>query len=166
MLREMNGTKCLNLEEMPPDRKGVMASRSFGGPVEALQELEEALANHVARASEKIRRFGLWATRVDVFLQTNYFRKGEPQYCPGAGIDLDQPVHGTAELMGIATSLLGRIYRSGYRYKKVGVMLGGLVNAGGFQPALQFRGVREEAPTDIDRIVDGINNCTCITNAR
>jgi len=157
MLREMNGTRCLELEEMPPDRKGVMASRSFGGPVEALEELEEALANHVARASEKVRRFGLWATRVDVFLQTNSFRKGEPQYCPGAGVDLDEPIHSTAELMRIAGKLLGSIYRSGYRYKKVGVMLGGLVNAVCFQPALEFEGVREEPRVDIDRIVDGIN---------
>jgi DNA polymerase V len=157
MLREMNGTRCLELEEVPPDRKGVMASRSFGGPVEALEELEEALANHVARASEKVRRFGLWATRVDVFLQTNSFRKGEPQYCPGAGVDLDEPIHSTAELMRIAGKLLGSIYRSGYRYKKVGVMLGGLVNAVCFQPALEFEGVREEPRVDIDRIVDGIN---------
>ena len=157
MLREMNGTRCLELEEMPPDRKGVMASRSFGGPVEALEQLEEALANHVARASEKVRRFGLWATRVDVFLQTNSFRKGEPQYCPGAGVDLDEPIHSTAELMRIAGKLLGSIYRSGYRYKKVGVMLGGLVNAVCFQPALEFQGVREEPRVDIDRIVDGIN---------
>jgi DNA polymerase V len=157
MLREMNGTRCLELEEMPPDRKGVMASRSFGGPVEVLEELEEALANHVARASEKVRRFGLWATRVDVFLQTNSFRNGEPQYCPGAGVDLDEPIHSTAELMRIAGKLLGSIYRSGYRYKKVGVMLGGLVNAVCFQPALEFQGVRDEPRVDIDRIVDGIN---------
>ncbi|NDE84908.1 MAG: DUF4113 domain-containing protein [Verrucomicrobia bacterium] len=157
MLREMNGTRCLELEDMPPDRKGVMASRSFGGPVEALEELEEALANHVARASEKVRRFGLWATRVDVFLQTNHFRKGELQYCPGAGIDLDEPVQATTDLMGIAGKLLQRIYRAGYRYKKVGVMLGGLVNASCLQPALEFGEVREEPRVDIDRIVDGIN---------
>jgi DNA polymerase V len=111
----------------------------------------------VARASEKVRRFNLWATRVDVFLQTNYFRKGEPQYCPGAGVNLDQPENGTAELMGIAGKLLRRIYRSGYRYKKVGVMLGGLVGAGAYQPVLAFEGVREEPRVDIDKIVDGIN---------
>ena len=157
MLREMNGTRCLELEEMPPDRKGVMASRSFGAPVETLEELEEALANHVSRASEKVRRFNLWATRVDVFLQTNYFRKGEPQYCPGAGVNLDQPKNGTADLMGIAGKLLKRIYRSGYRYKKVGVMLGGLVGAGAYQLVLAFDGVREEPRVDIDKIVDGIN---------
>ena len=140
MLREMNGTRCLELEEMPPDRKGVMASRSFGAPVEALEELEEALANHVARASEKVRRFNLWAMRVDVFLQTNYFRRGEPQYCPGAGVNLDQPTNGTAELMGIAGKLLTRIYRSGYKYKKVGVMLGGLVGAGRISRCCRLKG--------------------------
>ena len=157
MLRELHGTRCLDLEEMPPDRKGVMASRSFGGPVETLEELEEALANHVARASEKIRRFGLWATRVDVFLQTNRFRVGESQYCPAVGIDLAEPLQAAGLLMGLARELLQRIYRPGYRYKKVGVMLGGLVNASSFQPALDFSGVREEPRVDIDKIVDGIN---------
>ena len=46
LLRELNGISCLELEEMPPDRKGVMASRSFGSAVETLEELEEALANN------------------------------------------------------------------------------------------------------------------------
>ena len=142
---------------MPPARKGVMASRSFGGPVETLEELGEALANHVARASEKVRRFGLWATRVDVFLQTNRFRAGEAQYCPGAGTDLDEPAHGTAELMGLASRLLRGIYRPGYRYKKVGVMLGGLVGSGAYQPSLGWGKLREEPPLDIDQIVDRIN---------
>ena len=157
MWRELHGTKCLELEEMPPARKGVMASRSFGGPVETLEELGEALANHVARASEKVRRFGLWATRVDVFLQTNRFRVGEAQYCPGAGTDLDEPAHGTAELMGLASRLLRGIYRPGYRYKKVGVMLGGLVGSGAYQPSLGWGKLREEPPLDIDQIVDRIN---------
>ena len=157
MLREVNGTRCLQLEEMPPDRKGVMASRSFGAPLEKLEELEEALAHHVARAGEKVRRFHLWATRVDVFLQTNRFQKGEPQYCPGAGVNLTQATNGTAELMGIAAKLLKKIYRPGYKYKKVGVMLGGLVGAGAYQPVLALEGVKEEPKVDIDKIVDEIN---------
>ena len=70
MMRELNGIPCLELEEMPPEKKGVMASRSFGSPVESLEELEEALANHVSRAAEKIRRYGLLATRMEVFLRT------------------------------------------------------------------------------------------------
>ena len=154
MMRELNGIPCLELEEMPPDKKGVMASRSFGSPVEALEELEEALANHVARASEKIRRYGLLATRMEVFLRTNRFRKDDPQYCPGIGITLDRPTNATGELMASARELLHRIHRPGYRYKKTGVQVAGLVSEEEYQPGLFDR---PKARIDVDRIVDEIN---------
>jgi DNA polymerase V len=154
LLRELNGIPCLELEEMPPDRKGVMASRSFGSPVESLEEIEEALANHVARASEKIRRFGLLATRLEVFLRTNRFRKDDPQYNPGTSITLDYPTHSTSELMSVARDLLKRIYRSGYRYKKTGIYLANLVAEDEYQPEL-FDAPRPRI--DVDKIVDEIN---------
>ncbi len=154
MLRELNGIPCLELEEMPPDKKGVMASRSFGALVESLEELEEALANHVARAAEKIRHHGLLATRMEVFLRTNRFRKDDPQYSPGIGITLDRPSNATGELMSTARELLRRIYRPGYRYKKTGVQLANLVSEEEYQPTL-FETPRPRI--DIDRIVDEIN---------
>ena len=154
MLRELNGIACLELEEMPPDRKGVMASRSFGSPVETLEELEEALANHVARASEKIRRYGLLATRMEVFIKTNRFRKDDPQYSRGIAITLDRPTNGTAELMAAACELLHQIYRLGYRYKKTGIQLTNLVSEEEYQPELFDR---PKARIDVDRIVDEIN---------
>ena len=155
LMRELNGISCLELEEMPPSRKGVMASRSFGSPVEELADLEEALANHVARASEKIRRFGLLATHLEIFLQTNRFRKDDPQYYPSIGITLPTPTASTSELMATARELLQSIYRTGYRYKKTGVMLAHLVSEDEYQPSLF------EAPAKgrihIDKIVDEIN---------
>ena len=154
LLRELNGIPCLELEEMPPDRKGVMASRSFGSTVETLEELEEALANHVSRAAEKIRRFGLLATHLEVFLRTNRFRKEDPQYSPGIGITLDHPTHSTAELMTTARELLHRIYRKGYRYKKTGIQLAHLVSEEEYQQELFDR---PKARIDVDRIVDEIN---------
>lgn len=155
MFRELNGIGCLELEEVPPDRKGVMASRSFGSPVESLEELEEALANHVARAAEKIRRFGLLATGMEVFLQTNRFRADQPQYSPGIGRTLDRATHSTAELMTTARGLLQRIYRPGYRYKKTGVQLTNLVSEEEYQPGL-FDQVKP-GRIDVDKIVDEIN---------
>jgi DNA polymerase V len=156
LLSELNGISCLELEEMPPDRKGVMASRSFGSTVETLEELEEALTNHVARASEKVRRFGLLATRMEVFLQTNRFKKEEPQYSPGIGITLDRPTHSTSELMTVARALLKRIYRPGYRYKKTGIQLVNLVDEDAYQPSL-FDFNQPKARIDVDKIVDEIN---------
>jgi len=155
LLRELNGIPCLELEEMPPDRKGVMASRSFGSPVETLEELEEALANHVARASEKIRRFGLLATRMEVFLKTNRFKKEDPQYSRGIGITLDRPMHSSAELMSVARDLLRQIYRPGYRYKKTGIQLVHLVAEDEYQPSLFYQ--PKSGRIDVDKIVDEIN---------
>ena len=155
MLRELNGISCMELEEMPPDRKGVMASRSFGSPVETLEELEEALANHVARASEKIRRYGLLATRMEVFIKTNRFKKDDPQYSRGIGITLDRPTSSTAELMTQARELLHRIYRPSYRYKKTGIQLAHLVSEDEYQPELFDRPT--QSVIHVDKIVDEIN---------
>jgi DNA polymerase V len=155
MLRELNGISCMELEEMPPDRKGVMASRSFGNPVETLEELEEPLANHVARASQKIRRYGLLATRMEVFIKTNRFKKDDPQYSRGIGITLDRPTSSTAELMTQARELLHRIYRPGYRYKKTGIQLANLVAEDEYQPELFDRPT--QSVIHVDKIVDEIN---------
>jgi DNA polymerase V len=157
LLRELNGISCLELEEMPPSRKGVMASRSFGSPVEELEDLEEALANHVARASEKIRRFGLLATHLEVFLQTNRFRQDLPQYYPTRGMTLTEPTASTSELMASARELLQSIYRTGYRYKKTGVMLAHLVSEDEYQPSLFDAPASKGKRLDIDKIVDEIN---------
>ena len=123
-----------------------------------IEDLEEALANHVARASEKIRRFGLLATHMEIFLQTNRFRKEDPQYYPSVGMTLPTPTASTSELMATARDLLQSIYKSGYRYKKTGVMLAHLVSEEEYQPSLF------DAPAkgriDIDKIVDEINRRT------
>jgi DNA polymerase V len=157
MLRELNGIPCLELEETSPDRKGVMASRSFGSAVESLEELEEALANHVARASEKIRRHGLLATRLEVFLQTNRFSPEEPRHFPSAGESLQRPTASTAELIATALALLGSIHRPGYRYKKTGIRLTGLVREKNHQPCLELEPVKPSRRIDVDAIVDAIN---------
>jgi len=153
--RELNGISCLELEEMPPPRKGVMASRSFGSPIEKIEDLEEALANHVARASAKVRRFGLLATHLEIFLQTNRFRKEDPQYHPSIGMTLPTPNASTSELIATARELLQSIYRPGYRYKKIGVMLAHLVSEEEYQPSLFTAPVKGKI--DIDKIVDEIN---------
>ena len=53
---ELRGMPCLDLEREIPDRKSIMASRSFGRPVTTLAEMREAVASYTARAAEKLRR--------------------------------------------------------------------------------------------------------------
>ena len=51
MVLELRGTSCLALEDHVPDRKSIIASRSFGRPVATRQEMEEAVASYVARTA-------------------------------------------------------------------------------------------------------------------
>ena len=79
-VRELQGIPCIALEEAPPDRKTIMASRSFGRLVTERPEMEEAVASYATRAAEKLRRQHFAAGRLMVFVQTNPFRPQDPQY--------------------------------------------------------------------------------------
>jgi DNA polymerase V len=47
---ELRNISCYPLEENPPVRKSVTVSRSFGEPVEALEQLQETSACFASRA--------------------------------------------------------------------------------------------------------------------
>ena len=159
MVLELNGVSCLGLEEVTPDRKNICCSRSFGRPVESLDELAEAVATHAARAGEKLRRQGLAASAVCVFLMTNRHRPELPQYHPQAGRELVVPTSFTPELVGECQRVLRAIYRPGYRYVKAGVLCLELVPDGEQQASL-FRPVnpeREEKERRLMAAVDRLN---------
>ena len=120
---ELRGTPCIALEDAPPDRKSIMASRSFGKAVETRQELEEAVAAYTVRAAEKLRRQRLAAGRLMVFVMTNRFRPQDAQYSREQGVRLPVATADSGRLITAALSGLAAIWREGFRYKKAGVML-------------------------------------------
>lgn len=120
---ELRGLSCLSLEEVAPARKQMVSSRSFGVMVTTHNELQEAVSTYTARAAEKMRREGSICTGVHVFVQTSRFRQQDAQYSNGMTIPLTQATNDTRRLTAAALFGLKRIYRSGYEYKKAGVML-------------------------------------------
>jgi DNA polymerase V len=123
---ELRGIPCIEMEEALPAKKGIVSSRSFGRPVESLTELEEALAEYVARGAEKLRKQRSVASWIHVFLMTNRFKEEDAQYNNFFGIPLNRPTAFTGELIGAAHRCLKVIYRPGFKYKKTGVMLTGI----------------------------------------
>lgn len=120
---ELQGTSCLELDDLADPKQQIMASRSFGEMVEDLAELGEAVAWHIDRAAEKLRDQGSVAGAVYVFIQTNRFRQADPQYNPGVVVPLVDVSDDTRALTTAALKGLRHIYRPGYSYKKCGVML-------------------------------------------
>lgn len=121
LVLELQGQPCLDLEQHTPDRKSIMASRSFGRAVERLDEMQEAMAVYVTRAAEKMRRQGLATASIVVFVTTNRHKPQEAQYYGAKPVRLTIGTADTGRLIRAALWGLRAIWRPGYRYKKCGV---------------------------------------------
>ena len=156
---ELNGISCLPLEAAPPPRQQIIASRSFGIPVTRFDMLSEAVASHTARAAAKLRREGLQAGLIQVFIATNPFKPDTPQYHPGATVPLSIPTADTTRLLRAARVGLRHIYREGYEYKKAGVVLLDLAPVGAVTGDLFTRlGPETQARRErVMAVMDGIN---------
>lgn len=120
---ELQGTSCLALEDVVETRRQILCSRSFGSPVYELADLQAAIGTFAARASERLRRQGGEARAVHVFVRTDPFRTDRKQYARGLTVPLDTATADRLAITEAAVAGLKRIFRSGVRYKKAGVML-------------------------------------------
>lgn len=155
--RELNGISCLTLEEVPDPQKGITTARSFGQPLEAFEELEQALATFAAGAAETLRGGGQLAGRIQVHLETSPFQPDRMQCYPVAQAALPVPTCHTPELIAAASALLRRIYRPGCRYRKVGVFLTDLCSEATVQLSL-FGAKPSSSAARLDSLVDQINS--------
>jgi DNA polymerase V len=130
IVMELRGVSCLPLELCPRPRKSVSISRSFPIGIEELAELREPVATFTERASEKLRRDGLAANAITVFIETSRFVEWPEHYANSATIELVYPTDNTRELLQSALEGLGRVFRRGFMYRRVGVLLNGMVPAG------------------------------------
>jgi DNA polymerase V len=120
---ELQGVSCLALDEVAPPKQQIMSSKSFGRPVLTQSELAEAASSYATRAAEKLRAQQSVCGAIYVFVQTNRFRPDDPQYSAGLTIPLPNPTGDTRLLTGAALHGLACLFKPGYSYKKVGVML-------------------------------------------
>jgi DNA polymerase V len=156
MVHELRGLPCLGLEEITPDRKSIMASRSFGRPVTMPAEMAEAVATYTARAAEKMRRQRLATASLVVFVETNRFKPNDPQHCATQGVQLPVATANTGTLISAALRGLAAIWRPGFSYKKAGVMFLDLVPAQAVQGGL-FDAPDTPAQQRLMAIVDRVN---------
>lgn len=154
---ELNGKPCIELEEVGQPRQQIMVSRSFGSEVTELKDLAESVAYFTTRAAEKLRRDGSVAVSVCVHIRTNPFKEDEQQYQRSIIVPLNQPSDNTTKLVNAAVRGLKEIYRSGFRYKKSGVLLMGLQAKGTIQATLFDDPVEQEKSASLMRIMDAVN---------
>ena len=131
--RELQGVACIDLQEVVPDKKQIVSSRSFGQTVRDVAVLKDAMSTFVANACAKLRAQGSHAALIQVSLHTNRFRKDLPQYNPSFALPLPQPTNDSLVVSHWADYLVGRLFKPEYAYKKAGIMLGEITPVGQYQ---------------------------------
>lgn len=125
MWRELRGDSCIPMEYIREAKKGIGTSRSFGRPETDLNVMLEAIATYASIAALKLRNQNSVCGKVEVYTHTSRFIPDLDKYFSAAmDIKLPTPTSSTAELIKIAKYLLKKIFKQGYRYQKVGIMLG------------------------------------------
>ena len=154
---ELNGTVCIELQEIASPKKQILSSRSFGHSVADYNSLAESITLYMSRAAEKLRKQGSCAGSVFVYIRTSPFKTEEPQYSNGMTIPLPIPTDDTRQLVKLALGGLKRIYKAGFKYAKAGVMIGELVSASEVQPDF-FAKNFEISSNKLMGVLDAVNN--------
>jgi DNA polymerase V len=126
---ELGGINCISINNLD-NKKSITSSRSFAVPALSFEALMRALSSFCDVASTKLRRQKAFCGQVSVFLRTNGFRKEDKQYHASLGMKLIYPSNDVREITRVARTLLLRVFKEGYAYKKIGVYLDELTSGG------------------------------------
>jgi Nucleotidyltransferase/DNA polymerase involved in DNA repair len=155
--KELMGVSCIPMELMPPSKKGICTSRSFGEMISDEGMVREAASSFAVRCAYKLRKQKSAANLLTVFLQTNFFRKQDKQYSASKVIKLPTETNSSIEIVKYALAGLSSIYKPGYNYKRVGVMVMGIVPVSQVQGSL-FDTVDREKHKRLMKAVDNLND--------
>ena len=156
IIYELNGVSCFPLEEIA-SKKSIIASRSFGKSLTECGDIEQALSTHVARAAVKARSQNSLIQMMTVFLNTSRFNPMSEQYYNSKAIHWPNPTYDTGYLIKQAKCALRKIFVTGYKYKKTGVIFHNLVPNSLVQQDLFSEAAKEPKNAKIMLLMDKIN---------
>jgi DNA polymerase V len=153
-ISELRGISCIDIQETEQPKKQIISSRSFGQTVTEIEDLQDALSHFITNAALKLRQQNSVAGILQVFIMTDRFRKDHPQYSPAISLPLPVPTCNTTLLSQWAAIGLKQIFKTGFRYKKAGVILSEISDQAIQQPDL-FSSADEQS--DLMETIDSIN---------
>lgn len=124
--KDLEGIPPLSLDEVA-NKKSIAVTRSFAKMKNNLDDLKEIIASYASVASEKLRYQKSCCNLIVVFIRSNPFRKDLKQYNNSIVVKLPYPTNSSLLIAKYARSAMQQIYKTGYEFKKAGIMVTGLV---------------------------------------
>jgi len=125
MVYELNDIQCYPIESIKPDQKQIVCSRSFGQKINRYEDMADAVATFVQRASIKLRKQQLTAKQMTLFMRNNPF-SGKHRIQHVIRLQHYDYTDNHQQLLRLAMHGLEKIYHQGIDYHKAGIILGDL----------------------------------------
>ena len=120
--RELRGEPCIEFEDGFEAKQSICVSRSFAKEIDDIEVLSEQIANFASSMAEKLRQQKSVTSEMTVFAYTNRFKTDTPQTYGNSIVHFPQPVNDQRTIVAAAVSAAYELYKSGYAYKKAGVV--------------------------------------------
>ena len=124
--KELYGSSCIPIEAIPPARKQIVSSRSFGCDLKDFDELNQALTNLTRKAVNKLNNHQLATTTITVFIYTNPHKKNKPCVHLSKTVGMTTAIQGQSQIIPLVAQILRLIYKPGHSFYKGGLVLGNL----------------------------------------
>jgi DNA polymerase V len=155
-VQEVNGIPAID-RAFREKRDQIMCSRSFSGAVYHLPELITALSEYTQEAVKRLRDDRLVCSYVTVFLMTNPMGEGD-QYANQASAQFANPTDFLPEITSTAIQLLSQIFREGYKFRKVMILLTGIADGHNQQADLFEDTANKEKRAKLMQCFDALND--------
>lgn len=155
--RELQGTPCIEFEDGFEARHSICVSRSFSSEIYDTRELQEQVANFASTVAEKLRKQRSVAAEMVVFAYTNRFKENAPQTYSNALVTFTTPTANQRQIVAEAVHTTQRIFKSGYGYKKAGVIVTKIIAEGEVMHSLFESATAIERERRITSALDSIN---------
>jgi DNA polymerase V len=124
--KELEGVSCLSLSEVNDPKKEIGTAKAFGSMLSDYELIKEALSSNVEYCAVKLRGQNSVTSAISIHLETNSFRTQDVQYYNGTVVTLPVASSDSAFLIKHACEGLSRIFKTGLKYKRVGISFVGL----------------------------------------
>lgn len=153
---ELQGEPCLGFELLPPPKKEIQSSATFGNTTSDLQDIKQAVSRHVTRVATKLRKQGSVCRSVMVYMHTNQFNKKHKQYKRNHIMQLPVATNSTGLILKHAFAIVDSIFEQGYEFKKVGVAISDITPAEVIQQDMLYH-YNPKKQFIVDSLADHIN---------
>ena len=121
--KELEGESVLSLEENRSPKKAIATTRSFENTITDFEKIKERVSTFAVCCAEKLRLQQSTCNAVYIFIRSNKFQKNKPQYRNGILMTIPFATNSNMIISKYATEGLKKIFRSGFKYKKSGVIV-------------------------------------------